>query len=148
MEMFLNLIYFTDPYFIKILTCLFWFFFNAHFFTHNLTKLSWIFKIFLCIVSDTSMTWNLRTSNSSPTQNISEGARGIFILMDSCNYLYSFQKLVAASFSSVSTATSWIGKIWSSPQHKVHFMRFFAQKHLLFKSGQLLWTTKLKSIFM
>ena len=98
------------------------------------------------------MAWNLRTSNSSPTQNTTEGARDLFILTYSCNYLYSFLEASSCQFlyqyqlllpdqgrfghhSSIFTET------------KVHFMRFFAQRHL-FKSSQLLRTKKLKSIFM
>ena len=83
------------------MTCLLWFFSTLIFsptILQNYHEFSRFFFVSNCIVSDTSMTWELRTSNSSPTQNISEGAHDVFILMDSCNYLYSFQKLVAASF--------------------------------------------------
>ena len=36
--------------------------------------------------------------NSRPAKKISKGASDLFILMDSCNYLYSFQTKAAASF--------------------------------------------------
>ena len=103
MEMFLNLIYFTVSYFIEILTSLFWFFSTVNFaFTLLLktyvvlaTKLSWIFKIFSLwrTVSFRKHQWLglYELPNSRPTQNISEGARDLFILMESATIYIQFR---------------------------------------------------------
>ena len=103
MEMFLNLIYFTVSYFIEILTSLFWFFSTVNFaFTLLLktyvvlaTKLSWIFKIFslwrTVSFSKHQLLALYELPNSRPTQNISEGARDLFILMESATIYIQFR---------------------------------------------------------
>ena len=99
MEMFLNLIYFTEPYFIEILTSLFWFFSMLIFsptILQNYHEFSRFFLVANCIVSDTSI----------------------------ASFFYQYQQLLHNQ-----------GKFGYHPsvftKTKVHFMRFFAQKHLL-----------------
>ena len=94
----------------------------------NYTEFSRFFLCTNCIVLETSVTWNLRTSNSSPTQNISEGASihfdrlmQLFIFIseaDSWQFLYQQQLLLPDQerfgyHPSIFTET------------KIHFMQFF-----------------------
>ena len=143
MEMLLNLLYFTDFYIIEISTSLFWFF-STIIFSPTRYKIIMNFQDFFfvanCIVRRHQWLGPYELPNPSPKQKISEGARNLIILMDSCNYLYSFQKLVAASFFiNINCYFPDQRKLGhhTSPftETKVHFMCFFVQRHLLLKSS-------------
>ena len=110
MEMFLNLIYFTDFYFIEILIGLFWFFFQRSIFhSHCYLKLT-LFKLqnyhefsrfFLCSelyrFGDIN---HLDLTNFKFKPNTKHFLRSTWLIhFDGlCNYLYSFQRLLAACF--------------------------------------------------
>ena len=66
-----------------------------------------------------------------------------------CNYLYSFQKLGAASvFININWNFPDQGKVGRHTsiftETNVHFMRFFAQRHLLLQSSWFLRIKKLR----
>ena len=66
-----------------------------------------------------------------------------------CNYLYSFQKLEAASvFININWNFPDQGKVGRHTsiftETNVHFMRFFAQRHLLLQSSWFLRIKKLR----
>ena len=135
MEMILNLIFFTDFYFIEILTSLIWFFSTLIFsptpalktYTVRLQNYHEFSTFFLCgeLHRFVDITWTLRTSKFNPNTN---------------KYLYSFQKLVDASFFiNISCNFPDQRKVGHDTsiftETNVYFMRFFAQRHLLFKSS-------------
>ena len=149
MEMFLNLICFTDFYFIETLTSLFWFFQRSIFHSQcylkstllrlqHYHKFSRFFFWVNCIVSETSMAWTLRTFEFKHNTKHCRRSTWIIHFDGLCNYLYSFQNLVAASFFiNINCYFPDKGKVGHHTsiftEAKVHFMWFFAQRHLVFK---------------
>ena len=151
--MFLNLIYFTDPYFIEISSS-FLKFFQRSFFHPRSYKIILNFHEFFFVrtVSFWRPQWLGTCELPIQAQHKIFLKEQVFILIDSCNYLYSFQKLIAGSFFINSNCYFLIRKdLVITPAYllKLRFIlcSFFAQRHLLFKSSQPFTEKELKTNF-
>ena len=138
-------------------------FFNAYFFTHSSTqnlhclgyKIIMIFQGFSLWRTASFHRHHLNLTNfQNQAQHKRIPKEHVIIHFDELwNYLYPFQKMVAASFFvNINCNFLYQGKVWHHTsifiETNVHFMRFFVQRHLLFKSSQLLRAKKIKSVFI
>ena len=148
MEMFLNPIRFTDFYFIEILTSLFSFFQRSFFHSHCYIKLT-LFRLqnyhefsrfFFC-----GELYCFGDINGLDLTNFQIQAHHKTFPKEHVTFLfwwtlYSLQRLVAATFFiNINCYFPDQGKVGHHTsiftETKVHFMRFIAQRHLLFNSS-------------
>ena len=148
--MILNFIYFTDFYFIDIVLLYFDFFQRLSFHPLPHLKLT-LFRLqnyheysrfLLCdeLHRFVDITWTLRISKFKPNTKNFRKSPWLIHFDGFFKQLYSFQKLVAASFFiNINCNFPDQGKIGHHTsiftKTNVHLCAFFAQRHLLFKSS-------------